>query len=80
MKNIERYYDNAKNAKANYTVRKFIELEKNNLIVANFSLSFCNKNDFKKLWDKINGSILKEGYFVGNFFGVNDEWKKQKLR
>ena len=144
MKNIEKYYDNTKNAKANYTVRKFIELnvepgnavdigcgagrdtvclikkgwnvlaidienveslitsklsekelkqfkfsrqkfeyielEKNNLIVANFSLSFCNKNNFKKLWDKINDSMLKEGYFVGNFFGVNDEWKKQKLR
>ena len=27
-----------------------IELEKNNLVVANFSLPFCNKNDFKKLW------------------------------
>lgn len=143
MKNIEKYYDNTKNAKANYTVRKFIELnvepgnavdigcgagrdtvclikkgwnvvaidtenveslitsklsekelkqfkfsrqkfeyielEKNNLIVANFSLSFCNKNNFKKLWDKINDSILKEGYFVGNFFGVNDEWKKTKV-
>lgn len=143
MKNIEKYYDNTKNAKANYTVRKFIELnvepgnavdigcgagrdtvclikkgwnvlaidienveslitsklsekelkqfkflrqkfeyielEKNNLIVANFSLSFCNKNNFKKLWDKINDSMLKEGYFVGNFFGVNDEWKKTKV-
>ncbi len=143
MKNIEKYYDNTKNAKANYTVRKFIELnvepgnavdigcgagrdtvclikkgwnvlaidienveslitsklsekelkqfkfsrqkfeyiklETNNLIVANFSLSFCNKNNFKKLWDKINDSMLKEGYFVGNFFGVNDEWKKTKV-
>ena len=23
--------------------------------------------------------MLKEGYFVGNFFGVNDEWKKTKV-
>lgn len=55
-----------------------IELEKNNLVVANFSLPFCNKNDFKKLWNKINNSILKDGYFVGNFFGINDEWKSTK--
>ena len=26
----------------------------------------------------INNSILKDGYFVGNFFGINDEWKKSK--
>ena len=60
--------------------RKFeeIELENNNLVVANFSLPFCNKNDFKKLWNKIDDSILKDGYFVGNFFGDNDEWKNTK--
>ena len=55
-----------------------IELEKNNLVVANFSLPFCNKNNFKELWNTINDSILKDGYFVGNFFGENDEWKKTK--
>lgn len=53
-------------------------LEKNNLLVANFSLPFCNKNDFSDLWNKINDSIAENGYFVGNFFGVNDEWKKTK--
>ena len=52
---------------------EYIELEKNNLVVANFSLPFCNKNNFKELWNKINNSILKDGYFVGNFFGINDE-------
>lgn len=142
MGNIEKYYDNTKNAMPNYTVRKFIELnvksgnavelgcgagrdtvylirkgwnvlsidredvesritknltkvelkrfrfskqkfenielEKNNLVVANFSLPFCNKNDFKELWNKINDSILKDGYFVGNFFGDKDEWKSTK--
>ena len=55
-----------------------LELENNNLLVANFSLSFCNKNNFEELWNKINDSILKDGYFVGNFFGNNDEWKKTK--
>ena len=33
---------------------------------------------FQKLWNKINDSILKDGYFVGNFFGINDEWKSTK--
>ena len=57
---------------------EYIELEKNNLVVSNFSLPFCNKNNFKELWNKINDSILKDGYFVGNFFGNNDEWKSTK--
>lgn len=142
MRNIEKYYDNTKNAAPNYTVKEFIklnvrpgnavelgcgagrdtvylikngwnvlaidkenvesriveklskdelkkfkfskqkfeciELEKNDLIVANFSLSFCNKNDFEKLWNKIRNSILNDGYFVGNFFWDNDEWKNIK--
>ena len=55
-----------------------IELENSNLVVANFSLPFCNKNDFKKLWAKINHSILKDGYFVGNFLGDKDECKIEK--
>lgn len=55
-----------------------LELEKNNLIVANYSLPFCNKNNFKELWNKINKSILKDGYFVGNLFGNKVEWKSTK--
>lgn len=37
--------------KFKFSKQKFecIELEKNDLIVSNFSLSFCNKNDFEKL-------------------------------
>ena len=55
-----------------------LKLEENNLIVANYSLPFCNKDKFNELWDKINDSILGDGYFVGNFFGINDEWKNTK--
>lgn len=55
-----------------------LNLERNNLIVANFSLPFCNKNSFGELWNKINESILEDGYFVGNFFGIKDEWKITK--
>ncbi len=55
-----------------------IELEKNNLIVANFSIPFCNKEYFDEFWKKISDSILKAGYFIGNFFGVNDSWADTK--
>ena len=55
-----------------------VELEKNDLIVANYSLPFCNKDKFGELWNKIKGSILDNGYFVGNFFGVNDSWSVTK--
>lgn len=66
--------------KFKFSQQKFenIKLEKNNLVVANFSIPFCNKNNFKELWNKINNSILKDGYFVGNFFGNNDEWESTK--
>ena len=55
-----------------------IKLEKNDLIVANFSLPFCNKKDFKEFWNTIVGSILEDGYFVGTFFGLNDSWVDMK--
>lgn len=55
-----------------------IELERNDLVVANFSLPFCNKKDFKELWKKIVESISENGYFVGNFFGLNDSWVNMK--
>lgn len=56
-----------------------LELERNNLIIANYCLPFCNKDKFQELWDKIENSILDKGYFVGNFFGLNDSWNGTKL-
>lgn len=53
---------------------KNVILKPCNLLVANASLSFCDKKYFYDLWNKILNSILKDGYFVGNFFGVNDTW------
>ena len=55
-----------------------IELEKSNLIIANYCLPFCNKNNFNELWDKINDSLLQDGYFIGNFFGKHDSWNGAK--
>ena len=40
-----------------------IILEESNLLVANFSIPFCNKNKFCELWNKINNSILSERLF-----------------
>lgn len=47
-----------------------IELEKNNLLVANFSIPFCKKDCFNELWNKITNSILKERILCGNFFWI----------
>ena len=54
-----------------------ITLQSCNLLVANASLSFCHKKYFNELWKKVVNSITKDGYFVGNFFGVNDTWSKR---
>lgn len=48
------------------------------LIVANNSLPFCNKDSFNTMWNEIKKNIVKNGYFVGNFFGLNDSWKDLK--
>ena len=45
-----------------------IELEQANLIVSNFSLSFCHKDKFSKLWNKIQNSILPNRIFRWKFF------------
>ena len=53
-----------------------MKLEENNLIFACNSLSFCKKENFQSLWTRIEKSIKINGFFVGNFFGVKDEWYK----
>lgn len=47
-------------------------------VIANYSLPFCDKRCFLEVWEKIEKAIKKEGYFAGNFFGVNDSWRKVK--
>ena len=49
-------------------VMKDIELEKSNLVVANFSIPFCNKEYFNEFWNKISDSILKERIFRRKLF------------
>ena len=45
-----------------------IELEKTNLLAANFSIPFCNKEYFNDLWKKITDSILKDRIFRWKLF------------
>ena len=51
-----------------------IELEKNNLVVANFSIPFCNKAYFSEFWIKLSNSILSERILCRNLF-----WRKRFL-
>ena len=54
-----------------------IKLEKNDLIVSNFSIPFCSKNYFNDFWNKIvnsinNGRLLCwEFFWIKRFMGIN---------
>ena len=55
-----------------------IELPKTELIVAIFSIFFCNPKEFDKLWDKIYNALEEDGYFVGQLLGDRDDWNKEE--
>ncbi len=65
-----------KQNKFNFQVQKFEELHlpKCDLIISNNALPFCNKKYFYNMWKEISNSINSNGFFVGNFFGLKDEW------
>ena len=62
--------------KLRFEVQRFekLKLQKCNLVISNNSLPFCDKKYFYQMWAEICLNIENNGYFVGNFFGVNDEW------
>ena len=64
--------DNEELENFNFKCQEFenIELEKNDLLVANFSIPFCNKDYFNEFWNKISNSILKERIFCWEFFWI----------
>lgn len=47
------------------------------LINAQYSLPFNTQQTFDKLWHDLQESLTPNGIFVGQFFGVNDEWNDQ---
>lgn len=48
--------------------------EKYDLVSAQWSLPFVDPGKFDQTIHKIKESINKDGMFVGQLFGVNDEW------
>ena len=55
-----------------------LKLEKNsaNIVIAHNSLAYCQKENFYSMWYTIKQSIVKNGYFVGNFFGLDHSYKR----
>ena len=52
------------------------EVDKYDLINAQFSLPFTNRDVFNEVFIKIKNSLKSGGIFVGQLFGVNDDWNK----
>ena len=69
---ISNKLDNGEIKKFRFKSQNFenIELEKNNLLIANFSIPFCNKEYFDKFWNAITNSILKDRVFCWKFFWI----------
>ncbi|MDP4000644.1 MAG: class I SAM-dependent methyltransferase [bacterium] len=49
------------------------------LINAQFSLPFVSQNDFDAVWSNIINALSPKGVFVGQFFGIRDEWNSGEL-
>ena len=66
--------------KLKFELQKFesLKLPKCDLLISNNSLPFCEKKYFYQMWEEICSSIKNNGYFVGNFFGINDEWNTKE--
>ena len=73
--------DNEETKRFSFKCQSFenIEIEKNNLLVANFSIPFCDKDCFNDFWKRITNSVLKERLFCWEFFRIKrflDKYKK----
>lgn len=55
-----------------------ILLPEADLILANYSIPFCNPMEFEKLWNKIEKSLKPKCIFAGVLFGKNDDWSQRK--
>lgn len=50
------------------------QLDQYDLVNAQWSLPFTDKENFDEVWKRVIGSINPGGIFTGQLFGVNDEW------
>jgi tellurite methyltransferase len=51
-----------------------VELPRADLLLASFSLFFCDPGRFADVWRRIGGSIAGGGRFVGELLGDRDSW------
>jgi SAM-dependent methyltransferase len=51
-----------------------IDLPPAHFVHASLSLPFCHPASFASMWQKIEDSLLQNGRFAGNFFGIHDSW------
>ena len=54
------------------------EFDKYDLVNAQWVLPFIDESDFEEVVMKIKTSLNKGGFFIGQFFGLEDEWKKSR--
>ena len=79
-KYIDDKIDKEEKMRLEYIIKDFgkIEFPKVDLINANLSISFCNPNKIDNLLKNIKSSINIDGFFVGNFLGILDDWNTNK--
>lgn len=53
-----------------------VVLPSSDFINASYSLPFCARNAFARLWSQITSSLHRDGRFAGQFFGPEDDWVK----
>ncbi len=67
----------SENQKAKLTLKQCqfeeVKLPNADFIIATFTLSFCNPNEFMNLWNKIKKSLEPNGILAANLFG-NRDW------
>ncbi len=71
---------NYKNADIQNVYFESMELKENfyDLIYSRYSLSFCQKKDWAKVWKVVLNSLKKGGHLSIHLFGVNDDFKDSK--
>lgn len=64
-----------------YVISDFIDFdfpkEEYDLVTAQYSLPFYGPDNFEFFFSQVVDSLKNNGIFVGQFFGINDEWNVQ---
>ena len=70
-----------KSNKLHYTVSSFADFDfpkgKFDIASAMYSLPFNPPNTFDTVFKKIKNSLVKEGIFCGQLFGIHDQWNNR---